>query len=147
MMRPKVPEIFRKKLSAATAGHGVRAEVCRKAGIARNTIERWISGESSPTIDGLDSLADALDMKPWQLIQADDEETVPKAKYTADVLAQIKNARTLQDQLEAALKDPLLARVARLGPGGRGAVDALVSGFEGGLSPPEAKKDLPEKDK
>lgn len=65
----KLADIFKKNLRRAlTAKHGLRSEVARRAGMAPNQIYRYLSGESTPSLDVLERLADALGVPASELL-------------------------------------------------------------------------------
>jgi transcriptional regulator with XRE-family HTH domain len=67
----KAPEVLRKRIAALYSDFGRIAEVVRKTGLSRRVLEKWRDGESSPSIENLERLADALGVQPWELIKPD----------------------------------------------------------------------------
>lgn len=46
-----------------------KSELCRGADITRPTLDRWLSGESSPTLENLERLANALSIGVWEFLR------------------------------------------------------------------------------
>lgn len=57
----KSSETFINFLKGALLGHGAVSEFCRKSGFARPTVDRWLKGENSPTLENLERIAAILD--------------------------------------------------------------------------------------
>lgn len=57
---PSLWESLRNRLLALRGTHGAVAEFCRKSGYPRQTVEAWLSGQSVPSADKLDPIAEAL---------------------------------------------------------------------------------------
>lgn len=52
------------------------SDLARKSGVSRPTLDKWLSGESTPTLDYLDKIAEALDTTPAALL-AEDQGPLP----------------------------------------------------------------------
>ena len=84
-MNSNAAERLRNILNARLEQRGSVAEFCRKTGLARNTVESWLAGISSPNVRNLDTIAEALGVQPWALIKPDDS-TNSEAKVAEDAL-------------------------------------------------------------
>jgi transcriptional regulator with XRE-family HTH domain len=62
-------DTFRTRVSKMLESRGAKAELCRKTGIPRSALDRWLNGENEPSMSNLDRIAEALGFEPWQLIQ------------------------------------------------------------------------------
>jgi transcriptional regulator with XRE-family HTH domain len=64
-------DVFRKKLATALGGYGAKSEFSRKTGISRTVLDRWLSGDNSPTLETLERAAQGLGLQSWELIKPD----------------------------------------------------------------------------
>ncbi|AKR54371.1 hypothetical protein XM25_00835 [Devosia sp. H5989] len=90
----KVKDAFGRRLYAAILKKGItQAETARRAGIGRYNVNNYLQGRALPTPLTLQKLAEALDMKPSDLMpenafeQAAAEKTPPKDVYSISSLA------------------------------------------------------------
>lgn len=71
-MVENIGELLRKRMRDALKGRGEVAKFCRDTNFARNTVESWLKGISSPNVRNLPEIASALGYgQPWRLIQPD----------------------------------------------------------------------------
>ena len=70
----KASESFKKRIAAATGPHGALSDFCRKTGLGRNTVERWIFEGVSPTLENLERAAEGMGMQAWELIKPEDAQ-------------------------------------------------------------------------
>jgi transcriptional regulator with XRE-family HTH domain len=54
---------------AIESGQITKEEIKKSAGFSGSQLNRYIEGESEPGIDAVDRIADALKVKPWDLIK------------------------------------------------------------------------------
>lgn len=94
---------FYKYLAAALEKHGSVSELVRKTGLSRTAIDSWLRKETSPTLESLEKIAEALGKKPWELIYPEGElPTSPAASPTIDALSKIiENQEKRIQELEA----------------------------------------------
>lgn len=62
-------KLFSQQIGKALEPHGAVAAFCRKTGFNRETVDRWIEEEASPTLRNLDKVAVALERDAWDLIR------------------------------------------------------------------------------
>ncbi len=72
----KASETFRQRLSEAVAERGGKSALSRNAGFARLSIDRWIAGETVPTLDDAEALANAVGLDFPEMIG---KEPLPRA--------------------------------------------------------------------
>lgn len=73
----KLRQVFAANLTRAMRdkpGLETQSGLAKATGVTQGYLSELIRGESSPTTDMLATLANALDIRPWELL-ADDEET------------------------------------------------------------------------
>ncbi len=63
-------------LRAATKPYGSISELARKAALKPPQLQRYLSGETSPSLETLDRLAEALGIHPWEMIKPTQTEEV-----------------------------------------------------------------------
>lgn len=62
-------ELLQKRLLTEAKSHGRIANIARETGVSRVTLDRWIAGESIPSLENLDRVAAALGENPWDLLK------------------------------------------------------------------------------
>lgn len=93
----KSTDLLISRMASAFEPHGALAEFCRKTGFPRKTVENWLQGTTIPTT-ALDSIAEGLDMSPWDLIKPDAPDLPPTALEIVRILPRLND-----DQLRALL--------------------------------------------
>lgn len=107
----KYLNFFYKYLSVALEKHGSVSEIVRKTGLSRTAIDSWLRRETSPTLESLEKIADAIGKKPWELIYPEGElPTSPPQSPTVAALSKIideqeKRIRELESPSRALVKD------------------------------------------
>jgi transcriptional regulator with XRE-family HTH domain len=86
--------------------HGAIADFCRKKGVGRNTVKRWISGETSPDVRELEMLASYFEVEIWELIHPKNAPTARSQNPTVEALTKLvadqeKRIKELETRLEA----------------------------------------------
>lgn len=99
-------EVLRNRLLMYLSPHGAVSEFCRKTGLARSGVDRWLlpkeKGGGSPNIENLDAIADALGITPWDLIKPENEETISLEEHFKALESYSKAQRASTDALERA---------------------------------------------
>jgi len=88
--------------------YGAASEFCRKTGISRTALEKWLKRQSIPTLNTLDKIAEAEALEPWQLIKPDGAEEISKDKYARDIdyyKNQIAELKAKTTYLEARIRN------------------------------------------
>lgn len=72
------PRLIKQRLAKRLADRGARSEFCRKTGIPRSGLERWIDLEdpAAPKLENLDKIAKGLGCQPWELLKPEDASSV-----------------------------------------------------------------------
>ena len=99
-------------LNSRTGGrHGWQADLVRSSGVKRQTITKWTRSEFDgyPDPEALAAVAQALGVKPWEIVRAmdGDEEPLPIDEATR---------AALRAEIEAVLDERLGPRKAARGP-------------------------------
>lgn len=103
MLSPESSKVFRDRLAKALEGHGARSEFCRKTGIARSGLERWLEGEGTVSLESLDRAAKGLGLAPWELLKPAASAANPAAPTRDSLIVGIitRIPRLHDDQLRA----------------------------------------------
>lgn len=65
----KATETLAKYLKKALDKHGAKAELARKSGVHPNSIDSYVDLKTSPTLEQIERMANALGVQPWELIR------------------------------------------------------------------------------
>lgn len=117
-----VAKSFNNRIYAISKTRGAVAELVRKTGISRQTVDRWIAGTHAPDLHQLDAIANALNISPADLLDPG-APAIPQDR--ADVVQAILRA------------DPHLVSAIR----------TLLLGYGKGVEtdpPPSSRASLPE---
>lgn len=98
-MAYKTWDLLRKRLILNLEPHGAVSEFSRKTGFSRAGVDKWLNNLSVPKIDVLDKFADALDQKPWQLIQPDEDKAHSEMVIPLETLQRINKLDERQKKL------------------------------------------------
>lgn len=99
-----------KKVETATSAHGSKTPFAQKAEVSLAQIDTYLKGKSSPTLEVVDRLADALGLETWQAVNGDPNPPVPYVRYTSEVQKRDARIAELERQVDA-LKVTLAAYV------------------------------------
>ena len=72
-MKP-VDNAFIRILRDRLSEYGAVSEFSRKSGFSRTTVDNWLSGKASPTVESLAAIAAALELEPWELLKPPGED-------------------------------------------------------------------------
>lgn len=61
-------KILAKKVSALTLQRGKKTEIRQKTGFSASQLDNYLNGKTSPSLDAVDRLAEAVQMDAWELI-------------------------------------------------------------------------------
>ncbi|TXH13498.1 MAG: XRE family transcriptional regulator [Hyphomicrobiaceae bacterium] len=108
-------ELFRAKLANRLENFGAKSEFCRKTGIARSLLDKWLNGESNPSLEILDKAAGGVETQPWQLICPDDAiaNSVGKDQHLKAMAEMSVKIAMVQGQVEG-LRTALLEKTHEL---------------------------------
>lgn len=67
----KSTQLLAKIIEKELAPYGRRKELAKLSGLSGSQLDRYSRAESSPSLDNLDALAQALGIPAWQLIKPD----------------------------------------------------------------------------
>lgn len=94
-------EILRNKLKDNLSAYGSVSQFCRMTGFSRTAVDNWLNNTSSPNIENLDVIADALGQDPAELLQPPEATSKIRKLTPTEALEVIKEAL---DELEAKKK-------------------------------------------
>ena len=108
-------DLLRKRMNEKLAPHGAVSEFCRVTGFSRQGVDKWLGGETIPSMDKIDKIAEALGLQPWELIKPQGADSlVPdiKREFIQEILQLddvtsaklIPGFRTLIDGAQGRLK-------------------------------------------
>jgi transcriptional regulator with XRE-family HTH domain len=108
-------DVLRNRLIQSLTAHGAVSEFCRKIGVSRTAVDKWLKNQSSPNIENLDAIADALNSKPWDLIKPE-SEPLQKPHSLQDCLTAVNNAALGKSQSISPTKeeDPVMQEILSL---------------------------------
>lgn len=66
-------EFVHRILQRMRANHMLRIDIARKSGIPKNTISQYMTGKRKPTYDKVVRIAQALNCKPGDLLDMDED--------------------------------------------------------------------------
>lgn len=105
----KSAKVFQNYLKSWAEDRGFIADFARKMRVKPPIFYRYMSGETKPSLEQLDRIADALELQPWELIKPDGALPT-KAPTEEELLAMLKKRDTqikeLEKQTEAIAKLP-----------------------------------------
>lgn len=100
----KSSQALQKKLSEALSPHGSIGDFVKKTGFSRSGVEKWRDGESSPSIENLEKIAEALETDPWDLIKpANASDTDLRMRMKSETAAFVRREKELLEMLEASI--------------------------------------------
>ena len=106
----KLSNLLRNRLKAALDRRGAVAEFVRKVGVSRTGVENWLAGKSSPNIENLESIAEALGVQPWELIKPEGALPTPAPESPAvePLLEAVRRLEARVRELEKSPSHPLV---------------------------------------
>lgn len=93
------PKLLIEKLSKLLEKRGAKSEFCRKTGISRSLLEKWLGYDSSPGMESIDKIASALGTTPWDLVRPHHEAVVPIELYVQVTEAMVQKEKEYEAQL------------------------------------------------
>jgi transcriptional regulator with XRE-family HTH domain len=86
----KVLEVFRGWLQAALDSNQIsKAELHRKTGIARPSIDAYLEG-SDIGLKALQRVADAIGLEPWEVLRPHDNQKGPRSPLIAEIVRRLE---------------------------------------------------------
>lgn len=78
---------FKNRISAISETRGAVAELVRKTGISRQTVDRWIAGTHTPDLNQIDAIASALSTTPSALLDPGSPAVPPHLQDIVKILS------------------------------------------------------------
>jgi transcriptional regulator with XRE-family HTH domain len=76
----KSADLFKKELAHRLRKRGAQTELFKATGIGLSSINGYMSGKNSPTLEQIDRIAEALGVEPWEMIKPQDVTRIPKTE-------------------------------------------------------------------
>lgn len=85
----KLTKLFVENILTRIDYHGGVADLARKTGLARATIDKWLRDEQSPNLENVEIIAKALGVGAWELLKPEESEptqTKPSIKTALKIV-------------------------------------------------------------
>jgi transcriptional regulator with XRE-family HTH domain len=117
MARETLPEKIRKRLRKRRSELELtQEELCQRAGISLDAVSRIESGSRVPTLETLEGLARALELKVAELVQTEEPEEPKRSRPIQRTIALLERE---SDEVQEAAEAVVKALVKSIGHGKR----------------------------
>lgn len=115
MARETLPEKVRRRLRERRGELGLtQEELCQRAGISLDAVSRIENGSRVPTLETLEGLARALDLRLADLVQSEEPEAPKRSRAIQKTVTLLE---TQSDEFQLAAEAVVRAMVKTLGKG------------------------------